>query len=248
MVCIMAIVWWNDEDSDDEPTNHFSHLRTHFTYCVARYQLCPLEPQSCLEKEEPPPAAAPKKEDMFCWSNFHEPLDPKKNTPHTTFGGLWGQNSLSFQTNASWAAHQNHFNKLRNVFWGMEMSRNSFSKMGFLLRVVTSQSGCQKKLVATKIKNRFVEFLFFWLCPNLFLFGEISKKFLGMEFLHRIFVTKLRSINRINRHCWAVRGQNHGAHQASKGWGAYPRGQGHKNGQRWWFFSLAWGFGDIPPK
>lgn len=156
MVCIMAIVWWNNEDSDDEPTNHFSHLRTHFTYCVARYQLCPLEPQSCLEKEEPPQAAAPKKEDMFCWSNFHGPLDPKRNTPHTTFGGLWGQNSLSFQTNASWAAHQNHFNKLRNVSWGMEMSRNSFSKMGSLLRVVvTSQSGCQNKTSCYQNKKLF---------------------------------------------------------------------------------------------
>lgn len=145
------------------------------------------------------------------------PWIQKKNTPHTTFGGLWGQNSLSFQTNASWAAHQNHFNKLRNVFWGMEMSRNSFSKMGFLLRVVvTSQSGCQNK--TSCYQNKKIVWLNF--CSDCvqtcFCWGKSPRNSWGWNSSTGFFVTKLRSINRINRHCWAVRGQNHGAHQASR--------------------------------
>lgn len=40
-----------------------------------------------------------------------------------------------------------HCNKLQNVFWWMEMSRNSFFIMGFLLRAVTSHNAYQNKIV-----------------------------------------------------------------------------------------------------
>ncbi len=100
----MAIVSWNDEDSNDESVLNCEFKC--FTYCVARY-LCPLEPRSCLEKEEPPPAAAPKKKTCFADQNFMA-LGSKK-TPHTTtFGGLWVRILLLCKvtpTKTSWAVH-----------------------------------------------------------------------------------------------------------------------------------------------
>ena len=116
-----------------------SHIVSLDTNCVL------LNHKAVWKRRNHPQPQHPKKKTCFADQIFMGPWIQKKNTPHTTFGGLWGQNSLSFQTNVSWAAHQNHFNKLRNVSWEMEMSRSSFSKMGILLRVVvTSQSACQK--------------------------------------------------------------------------------------------------------
>lgn len=178
------------------------------------------------------------------------PWIQKKNTPHTTFGGLWGQNSLSFQTNASWAAHQNHFNKLRNVSWGMEMSRNSFSKMGFCWGWLHLKVDAKIKLVATKIKKSFRWIFVLIVSKPVFCWGNLQEILGdGIPPPDFWFFTKLRSINRINRHCWAVRGQNHGAHQASKGWGAYsPEAKAIRMARDDDFFHWHGGSGGYPPQ
>ena len=130
------------------------HIVSLDTNCVL------LNHKAVWKRRNHPQPQHPKKKTCFADQIFMGPWIQKK-TPHTPLLGDFGVRIL-FLFKQMLAGQPIKTNKLRNVFWGMEMSRNSFSKMGFLLRVVTSQSGCQKnKLVATKIKNRFVEFLFF---------------------------------------------------------------------------------------
>lgn len=162
-----------------------SHIVSLDTNCVL------LNHKAVWKRRNRPKPQHQKKKTCFADQIFMGPWI-QKETPHTPLLGDFGvrilflfkqmlagqpikTTSISFEMFlGGWKCPEIHFRRW-DLCWGWWLHLKVDAKI---------------KLVATKIKNCLVEFLFFWLCPNLFLLGEISKKFLGMEFLHRIFCYK----------------------------------------------------------